>query len=223
MFQVTPKYPGAMIRWLAVAVILSLVSISLVESFALFSVNASNAVVLGFAAILRGGFASYALTTIMLQQQRRRKVPDVTMDFWRFGLLCLLLALTIMALSRTGQISHPRIDLVLGSLMIVGFTMSLITGMLYKIIPFLVWLHMTQTIEMSNRWELKIPNMKKIVSDKNARNQFRMHMLAVGLMLVALFVADLVRFAATVFMISNLYLAFNLISGALVFRRFVRM
>jgi succinate-acetate transporter protein len=173
------------------------------------------------------GFTLFALVTLRLQQQRRRKVADVTMDFWRFGLSCLLLALLMLALANAAQISIGDTDLVVGALLIVGFAMSLITGMLYKIIPFLVWLHLTNTIDISARWQMRIPNMKKIVPDKHARNQWRLHLLAVclimlSLMISSLMISSLVFAASAAFMLSNLYLAFNLIRGAAVYQRFVR-
>ncbi|MBQ73866.1 MAG: hypothetical protein CMQ20_02435 [Gammaproteobacteria bacterium] len=221
MFQVTPKYPDLMIRWLAVAIFSSLVLISFTRVTAPLPGGTGDLLVLAFESVMAAGFALYALMTIRLQQQRRRRVADVTMDYWRFGLTCLLLALVTIALADGAKVSFPGIDLMIGTLMIVGFTMSLITGMLYKIIPFLVWLHLTNTIDISTRWQQKIPNMKKIVPDRHARFQFRLHLVAVGLILTSLQFKEIVEVAAIAFMLSNLYLAFNLVRGAAVYRRVV--
>ena len=222
MFQVTPKYPDLMIRWLAVAIFSSLVLISFTRVTAFLPSGTGDLLVLAFECVIAAGFALYALMTIRLQQQRRRRVADVTMDYWRFGLTCLLLALMVIALAEGAVMSFPGIDLLIGTLMIVGFTMSLITGMLYKIIPFLVWLHLTNVIDISTRWQKKIPNMKKIVPDKHVRFQFRLHLIAVGLILISLLEKQWVHAAAITFLLSNLYLAFNLIRGAAVYVRVVK-
>jgi hypothetical protein len=227
MFQVTPKYPDKMIRWLAITMFSSLVLITIIRLTGLLPHNLDSGIVFACECLMLSGFTLFALVTLRLQQQRRRKVADVTMDFWRFGLSCLLLALLMLALANAAQISIGDTDLVVGALLIVGFAMSLITGMLYKIIPFLVWLHLTNTIDISDRWQMRIPNMKKIVPDKHARNQWRLHLLAVclimlSLMISSLMISSLVFAASAAFMLSNLYLAFNLIRGAAVYQRFVR-
>ena len=103
--------------------------------------------------------------------------------------------------------------------MIVGFTMSLITGMLYKIIPFLIWLHLTNSIDMKLRWKLKIPNMKKIIPDDRAHSQFVLHFVSFALLLMSLVASFLIPVAAAAFLVSNLYLAYNLIGGARVYKR----
>ena len=221
MFQVTPKYPDQMIRWLAVIMFLNRVLISLVRVTDIIPDHISATIVLLLEFVVCSGFTLYALMTLRLQQKRRRKVADVTMDYWRFGLSCLLIALVTIALAEGAIVSFRGMDLLIGVLMIIGFTMSLITGMLYKIIPFLVWLHLTNVIDINTRWQMKIPNMKKIVPDRHARFQFRLHLVAVGLILSSVFFQEFVVAAAIAFMLSNLYLAFNLIRGAAVYRRVV--
>jgi hypothetical protein len=48
-----------------------------------------------------------------------------------------------------------------------------------------------------------------------------LHLVAVGLILSSVFFQEFVVAAAIAFMLSNLYLAFNLIRGAAVYRRVV--
>jgi len=221
MFQVTPKYPQKMVTWLAPTIFISLILVTTARFPIYFPIDIGMYAVSIFEFVLFCGFTLYAIVTIRLQLQRRRKVADVTLEYWRFGLYCLLLAAFIWATSKMSIIDW-QLDLILGVLVIIGFTMSLITGMLYKIIPFLVWLHLTNSIDMSTRWDLKIPNMKEIIPDRHARNQFWLHLLAVGLILVSLQVDLLVPIAAIAFMASNLYLGFNLVRGALTYRHVVQ-
>ncbi len=217
MFQVTPKYPQKMITWLGPSIFVSLIMITATRFWFFLSGDVATYEISALELVLFCGYSFYAIVTMRLQLQRRRKVPDITLAYWRFGLSCLLAAALIWSLVKGTLIDHQQLELALGVLIIVGFIMSLITGMLYKIIPFLVWLHLTNSIDMSARWELKIPNMKEIIPDRHARNQFRLHLLAVSLILISLLVKWLVPFAAGVFMASNLYLAFNLVCGALMY------
>lgn len=218
MFQVTPKYPRWMIMLTGPILFADLVAITLL------SLSGSNTgflwSALEFIALI--SLAGFALQTLILQYKRRRKVPDVTLDFWRFGFLCLLSGLLLLGLQWAVPVS-VNIDVVLGVLIIVGFIQSLIIGMLYKIIPFLVWLHLTNAVDMSARWQLKIPNMKQIVPDRHARTQLMLHSLSVILLLVSVFLQPVLWVAATTFLLSNLYLAFNLIRGVSVYRKFIAL
>lgn len=216
MFQVTPQYPRWLIRWMGPILFADLVVIT----FLRLSGSTTGFLSLVLEIIILAGAACFAMLTLNLQHRRRRKVPDVTLDFWRFGLSCLLLAIVLAVLARTLTLS---VDVALGLLLILGFVQSLIIGMLYKIVPFLVWLHLTIAIDMTARWQLKIPNMKQIVPDRHARLQFMFHVLSVILLLVSTAVQSLVWIAATIFLASNLYLAANLIKGASVYRKFIAL
>lgn len=222
MFQVTPKYPQKMVTWLAPSIFASLIMITAGRFWLFVSGGVGMYAMAILELVLLCGYTSYAIVTIRLQLKRRRKVADVSLDYWRFGLLCLLFAALIWSLAKGSIIVYRQLEMTLGVLMIIGFAMSLISGMLYKIVPFLVWLHLTNSINMSTRWELKVPNMKEIIPDRHARNQFRLHLVAVGLILISLMIKFLVPIAACAFMLSNLYLALNLVRGALVYGRVVQ-
>jgi len=223
MFQVTPKYPGRVVRWLSPCVFVCLLGVSAVSLVDLLPHQLSSFVSLGIELVLLVSFVFYAVVTIRLQRKRKRKVPDITMKFWQLGLVCLLLSCCLFLVEMSGVSPgfgfDIDIDLAVGVLMLVGFTMSLINGMLYKIIPFLIWLHLTNTIDMSLRWQLKIPNMKKIVPDVRAQRQFWVHSSALSLLLISLIESSFLPVAALLFLLSNLFLAYNLIGGVNVYRQ----
>lgn len=218
MFQVTPKYPRWMISLTAPILFVDLLAITLLQL--LGSDIGFLSSLLEFIVLI--SLAGFAILTLNLQYRRRRKVPDITLDFWRFGLSCLLLCLFLVGLSKI-MIVGVRLDVVLGLLFVIGFVQSLIIGMLYKIIPFLVWLQLTNAVDMKARWQLKIPNMKQIVPDRHTRAQFVLHLLSVLLLLASTVFPPLLPAAATMFLLSNLYLAFNLISGASVYQKFIAL
>jgi len=88
----------------------------------------------------------------------------------------------------------------------------LINAMLYKILPFLVWFH------LSNMGHFNIPTMRDMLSDKKARIQFYMHLAAL-LFFVAAPILELYLYkvAALFFTVSNVLLFINLYSAAKIY------
>jgi succinate dehydrogenase hydrophobic anchor subunit len=216
MFQMTPEYPRAAARGLAAAVFLSLALVSV-------SKTAGWPIPAAVGEALAGlGIAAFAVLTLDLQRRRRRRLPDVTLWFWRVAMASLLLAVACWGLGRvfpgwSGQAGYP---LLLGVLMIVGFGVSVINGMLYKIVPFLVWLHLHMRFFRFGRLRGVIPNMKVVVPERRARRQFRVHMVALALLAGStLWPEGFVYPAALAFGASCVLLWVNLFLGWRLFRR----
>lgn len=192
MFHVTPNFPGRLARGLPLAVFFSLLALTvisdpLVQCMALL-VLASSAVV-------------FALVSIRLLLQRKRKLPDITARFWHLSLCCLIAAafsvllLYFSPLWIPGSALSTRLAIGIGLLSIYGFATSVIMGMLQKIVPFLAYLHM-QRRSMSNFELLKtLPHMGEIVPPERSRWQFRLHVMALASLLIANFSGSLVPLA----------------------------
>ena len=96
-------------------------------------------------------------------------------------------------------------------LAIVGFLYSAISGMLYKIVPFLVWHHLQAKAAPGQR----APGVKHIIPDRRARRQFWLHAAALVLLLAACwFPAQLARAAGLALLASSLSLGWNLTNAA---------
>lgn len=204
MFQLTPAYPAFMTRWLAIILFLLLLALSLGVGLPALRLP------LGIA--LSGGFAWFSITTLRLQNQRKRKLPDVTMNFWRGGMLCMLFAIAIWL---SGQIfslgENGKYELLLGLLMIVGFAMSLVNGMLYKIVPFLVWFHLQSRRKPGGP---VVPNVKQILPEKQTRRQMWLHFTALASLLAAVLQPSVFFYpAAVLFGVSGLWLWLNMASA----------
>ncbi|HEY4732427.1 MAG TPA: hypothetical protein VIH66_04195, partial [Gammaproteobacteria bacterium] len=211
MFLITPVYPHWVRRWLTrlIAGLLVLWSVAYAVPFLpdpSMQIRLSNLL----AGLLGLGLVLFAGMTLYLQHKRRRHLSDVSLQFWRTGLLCLFACVCVwLAMqSFTALKDAPGLRVLLGALFIAGFTVSVINGMLYKTVPFLIWLHL-QAQNSSPR--IRLPNMKDIIPDRHARRQLRLHIAAVLLLVCA--VLEPVwcpRVAALAFALSFLYLAFNL-------------
>ncbi len=213
MFQVTPEYPRSMQRWLLPAMVLALAGWSLLRA------NGGEDVAWLPALLLTAGAVTFALTTVQLQQRRRRRLADVTVDYWRLGVGALLTA----AAAWWGRLAlpgwAPSLELLAGLLLLVGFGVSVMSGMLYKIVPFLVWLHLNNQLQQAGRPLGEVPHMKQVIPDAHARRQFHLHLAALAFLVATLIWPPLARPAALLWLASSLALGRNLLAAARLYQR----
>jgi len=211
MFQLTPAYPAKLTRWLTALLFILLLGLA----------PASHCPALRIAlnAMLAAGFASFSLATLWLQSQRRRKLPDVTLNFWRGGMISLLSAISLWLVAQLIPAwgLTQSYGLLLGTLMIVGFAMSVINGMLYKIAPFLVWFHLQSRRGAHGP---KVPNVRELLPESRTRRQMWLHFFALGALLAAVLSPSTFTYpAALLFGASNLWLWANLVSVSRTYRK----
>lgn len=215
MFQITPDYPIRLRRWLVPS--LGLLLFCWTGLYLLFPALAVwLEMALGLLLVL------FAVQTLQLQQRRKRRLADVTLDFWRLAMVCLPLSVALWATGR--WISWPPLDLLMGLVFLLGFAVSAVNGMLYKIVPFLVWLHLNNRLQRQGSWQGSVPNMKQIIPVAAMRWQFRLHLLVLILLLVAVVLGTpaLLRVASLAWLGSALYLGWNLLQGVSCYRRCLR-
>ncbi|HEX8963816.1 MAG TPA: hypothetical protein VF801_12505 [Rhodocyclaceae bacterium] len=213
MFQLTPAYPGKLAWGLPPAIFVVL----LAWSWQLVGAAAWEMAVLpaGMAAA-----ASYAVATLRLQQQRRRKVSDPTLHFFRVAMLCLI-ALAVAGLWTTldAELGADRRAAVwMGLLAIPGVFVSAISGMLYKIVPFLNWLHLQRLAGLG----AAPPNMREMIAESAMIGHLRLHVLAVLALLASVFLPVLTRPAGLLFAASCGWLGINVANGVRAYARFRR-
>ncbi|MDX8403950.1 MAG: hypothetical protein R8K54_06035 [Mariprofundaceae bacterium] len=167
MFQLTPGYPKAIMNQLPRVIFGLLLLYSF--SFLIWPVLAS-----WLMTMVVSCFVLFAVVTLSLQSQRRRRIPDVTLDYWRLGMASVIAA-TLLWLIRfvlpDDQVLSSALELVIGIVVLVGVLISLIIGMIYKIVPFLLWFHLQGRLDEY----VKLPTMKQILPDQPARRQLHVH------------------------------------------------
>lgn len=211
MFQLTAPYPAKLARWLAVLIFLLLLGLAPASQLPALRVLLEI--------LLAACFATFALTTLRLQAQRRRKLPDVTLNFWRGGMISLLLAIALWLAARLFPpiVISQSYPLLLGVLMIAGFAMSVINGMLYKIVPFLIWFHLQSRRKPGGA---TVPNVRLILPESRTRRQMWLHFCAVTTLLAAVWQPEMLsRPAAILFGASSLWLWLNIASAWQIYRR----
>jgi hypothetical protein len=215
MFQVTPAYPRRLSRHFGCAVFALLLLWTGTQ--AVPDLRHLPSELLSSAAGC--AYAAFALTTLWLLWKRKRPKPEATTLFWYVGLISLLCCVTAWIGGRL--FPHiavaPGYPFSLGMLFIIGFAYSAINGMLYKIVPFLIWYHLQNQLAGGIA---RAPNVKQILPDRAAERQLIAHVAALLLLIgAALWPAELTRIAAAAFMVSSGWLWLNLINCVRMYRQ----
>jgi len=211
MFQQTPAYPawfGRYYSWSTVVITLLWSATELVAWEPVASILSVGVVLMT---------AVFALSTLNLQRLSKRAKPDATGRLWQVAMLSTLLAcalwLTARVLPMVAQ--WQGWPLLFGTLVLFGGFMSVIIGMLYKIVPFLVWLH----LHHQGRGRLIAPNMKKVLPQNRIDGQALAHLLSFGLLLLAVLWPQWFAYPAGIGLVfANAWLLRNLLSAMTVYR-----
>jgi len=196
MFYVTPEYTPGCRRVIPFIIIGALVSFAI-----LFFIYPSLSILAEF--VITQGVLMYAYQTIKRLRRRRRKIPDVTVSYWHTSMITLLLSVVFWWV---GYIEPLFFTLSFISFSI-GFLGSLLQGMMYKIIPFLVWFHLSS----SGKWD--IPTIKEIINEEDMWVQLRLYQLFITLFLLSFLFPSVKIVAASILLVSSISLFINVISG----------
>ncbi|SDG41958.1 MULTISPECIES: permease [unclassified Duganella] len=158
-----------------------------------------------FLILLASGYALFGAATLYLLARRKRPRADPTTLFWRTAMACLLAALGVWLWPATAPSSAT--PLAAGVLLIGGFALSAVSGMLYKIVPFLTWYHLQDMRGASNR---RPPNINQIIPERHAQWQYGAHVAGLLLLLGACYQPALVRPGAVLMCVACLGLWLNL-------------
>lgn len=199
MFYVTPSYPKFCLKW----PILFLVGLILFTIYQLFY----QEIYIKYSAYLIFGLGGTAFATVTFRRflKRKRPIMDTTIMLWLTGLVSLFFAAVVFL-----DFIFPTWEMeiyVASVLFFMGFGVSLLNGMLYKIVSFLSWFHLSAT----GRFD--IPTMRDFLPEKRAKVQFYFHIGSLVFFLLGIFNEELILIAGVLFLISNVLLEINLIKA----------
>ena len=180
MFQLTPEFPPIVRRYLVPVVFMALLAWSGSELL--------HQAWLGWIAIvvLVASLGLYALTLLRLQQQRKRRLPDITLSYWRIAMIALLVSMWLWLAGYSLGDSRWSASLMESAvvLFLMGGVLSAVSGMLFKIVPFLVWLHLNNLYQSAGAWQGNVPNVRQVIPERYIRWQFRAQMVAVAILMM---------------------------------------
>ncbi len=216
MFLTTPRYP----RRASLAMAFLLVALLAAGTLAPWPWLDALALSLLYLTVL-----GFAIITHALLWRRRRRQRDVAHWFWHLGMLCLGLGATVAVAAWRGfRPGNADPALIAGVLLLVGFAGSVINGMLYKIAPFLVWLHIRLPAILGQTppgVKLVSPNIHEAIPAPSQMVQFGFHLAAILLLVGANVFSALARPAAGALFIAQLLLLANLLRAVGVHKKFV--
>ncbi len=212
MFQMTPAYPAWFTRLFStyMLALLCLWTPAASADWRWASTIPEDALVLAA--------AFFAVQTLLLQGRSKRSRLDATHRFWQTAMCCTLAACVLWFVARAVPVfaTSREWPLLCGVLVLFGGFMSVMIGMLYKIVPFLVWLH----LQNLGGGLILAPNMNKVIPTRQIDRQMYTHYLALGLLLAAVVWPDsFARAAGLALLVGNLWLLRNLLTAARVYQR----
>jgi hypothetical protein len=214
MFHITPDYPGGLVRVIPGVLFAGLL---------IGSITTASAVISGLVIVMGAAVLVYAGFSLGLLQRRKRKLPDITVHFWNLGMVNLILAVLVFipvfylpGFNDSGVISN-RGWILVGILIIPGFACSIILGMLQKIVPFLVYLHLQRSCLTNTAAIKSLPAIHRIISTDHSKWLLRFHIAAILAMMSAVLYGPLTRVAALLLLLDFGWLAFLVTSAALLY------
>ncbi len=218
MFHVAPAFDSRLARGIPLAVFTALL---------LLSHARSAHFVTPIATCLCLALVTYAITALRVLAKRRRRRSDPMIWFWKLALTSLGLGAVFLWFALATSLRVPLLlesqaPLLLGALMIIGFACSMIIGMLQKIVPFLIFLHLQRRGLKKRSTIPLLPTMGEIISDRDARWQFYLHAATCIAILVTFLWPACSRAAALVLAVDFGWLFRNLLTAVVRYRRISR-
>ncbi|MBF0152444.1 MAG: hypothetical protein HQL64_01730 [Magnetococcales bacterium] len=178
MFYVMPMFPVAVGNAILVGLGLTLIALPMALWFA-----PTNPVWSWLAALPTGvSIVTYAWTMKGLFAARKRRILDVTWQFWLTGLGCGALGLVIPVVWPV--LDAERWRFLFAALYLWGGASSIIFGMLYKIVPFLVWFH--RFSRLAGLVEA-IPMMDDLLPERVTRVHYYLHAVIILVLTTGIF------------------------------------
>lgn len=139
-------------------------------------------------------FAYFALKSL---NNRKRPVFDVTLWYWKFSLICLVISMIIWLFDIFES------NYILAICFAFGFLYSLLQGMVYKIIPFLSWFH------LNSKGYFSIPTIREFIDERWIKLHFSLHFFSIIFFLISYFEKEFIYIAAILFLVSNILFFIN--------------
>lgn len=151
----------------------------------------------------------YGFSTLRKMYQRRRSISDVTVWYWKLGSIGLISGAITLSIN---VVTEKDLDLYTGILLGGVFLLSTINGMLYKIVPFLVWFH------LNAKGLFDIPTMREMLNKKVAKIQFFFHLGSLIFLAFGPVSYIYIKLAALCFITSGCLMFYNLLCAVKVYR-----
>ncbi len=162
-------------------------------------------------ALILAGLIMFSYQVVLIMKGRMRKGLDVGLRHALFSYAYIPVAAilgVIISLSNIDPDIRQRIILIYGFTVLFGCITLLIIGMMYKIVPFLVWFH-----KYSDKvGKEKVPLLKDMFSERLGNIQFWLLNIGVPAVMAGLYLGNqmIVGIGLTIIFISSLLFGYNM-------------
>lgn len=203
MFHVAPAFPHWFSRGSSILLAMALMT----------GVIASGSIAGGALLLLPLILSIYGAYSLHLIYRRKRKLVDYTIRFWQLSFTNLILLCLLYFLNQLGfqiLVEPGQFHLLLGFGFGLGFVISVMLGMLQKIVPFLMFLHLQRACIHDPGAFMKLPNMRQLLPVSDSKWQFQLHSAALATLYLSFFSGELQHpllfVAAVLFLLSFAWL-----------------
>lgn len=215
MFYVTPDYPKWLSNYLPPIIFMELIASSMVQGYPLL--NSMSLTLLALTTSI------YPVYTLYLIANRKRKTRDVTIWFWKTAMISYLFATVLsLVIIFYNSVHLARLEILLATTILFGFAIALITGMLLKIVPFLVWLNIQQSWIKQPSTKMPLSHMQQVIPNNIAKRQYLLFLLMLFVVFILMSGSQtvwLIRFTALVMFTNFGYLLVHLIKAKLLYNQ----
>jgi hypothetical protein len=205
MFHVAPSFPKTISRYLSAFIFILLVLFAFMPTVAL--------------PLLFISYGLFSLSLLYVIHKRKRKVPDVSIRYWQLAALSLLVLnfLYFLPTSIYQGTAHqtlsfrPSKAVLLTAIFIYFYLVSVIQGMLLKILPFLSYTHLQQRCLVDFSAMQYIPHMHEFLAKNQAAWLYYCHILTGLSLLLVLFKPSLYYIFSLLLLVEFSWLLFLMI------------
>ncbi len=171
MFHVAPNFPKIVKKYLLKGILICLLALSAVRHY-----HYANQFILLIILLLNCLFAVSLLLTL---NKRKRKVPDTTVSYWQLAATSMLIITLVYSIPNEffPEIIQKKLTLLLSASFIFFYVVSILQGMLLKILPFLSFTHLQQRCLINFSALQVLPNMHDLLNKKQGKTLFIMHLI----------------------------------------------
>lgn len=148
-------------------------------------------------------FAYYSFQSL---NNRRRPVFDITLWYWKLSMGSLIVSMFMLI---------SDINIYATTIVIVfGFLYSVLQGMIYKIVPFLSWFH------LSSRGHFDIPTLREFILEFDIKIQFYIYVSSIFCFILSVLLNNIFLYiGAGLFIVSNILLLVNMIKAMKTYKK----
>jgi hypothetical protein len=152
----------------------------------------------------------FSYITINKLSNRKRKLQDATVNFYFSSMVFLSLGTFYWLSMDMFNLSFEPLAILFG----LGFLVSLLNGMLYKIVPFLTWFH------LNSQGKFDIPTMRDMIPLNLVKIQFYLHITSVISFFIAFTINNIffIKLTSIIFIISNMIFFLNLLKSSKIYK-----